>query len=526
MEQNLCPHCFSLLEEEDKVCPECGRDAAAKNPEDTLPVGTLLSGRFRIGEVKHRNSLLITYLAWDCEKKRKVRVEEFFPKVLTRAEDGCDTVLDEAGRAEYQTMISDLHDRWKRLIPLVHKALLKTVLLFSENGTIYRATECRQLRSMDEYLDKKGGRLGAADGKLFIGPVLSLLSQMHNMGLTHGGIAPENIRVDSAGRVYVVGFALPELRTMGSGIEPELYEGYSAPEQYSKALWQGEWTDIYSVGALLYRIFTGEAPVSAEKRGRKDPLKPVSELCPELPDYLADAVMRALEYDKKYRFKSVEQLSAALLGENGANTAVFRPDEVSRAIEKKEAPQKFWDRASVKWVLVVLFAASILANVLMALTIFVPEEEPPAPPAINKVDRNFVGYHLETVKDMLEALPDYQFEYLYEQSEEVPEGVVIRQSLEMGQVLPEDGRLVLYVSSGSSTVPMPDLLGSNENYAMRRLSDRQIQYTVEYDADPETGGEEGTVISTSILPGEPVHTKDSPTADTVTVTIKKTDPYA
>lgn len=524
-EQNLCPHCFSLLEEGETVCPECGLTAASRNPADLLPIGTVLGGRFQVGRSVHRNSLLAIYLAWDMEKGRKVSLEEFFPKFLTRAEDGCDTILSDDGRAEYQTMVSDLHDRWKRLIPLTHKALLKTVQLFSANGTIYRVTECRQLLSLEKYLANREGPLAPADAKLLMVPVISLLSQMHNMGLTHCGISPENIRVDSAGRVYVVGFALPELRTRGSGIEAELYEGYSAPEQYSKALWQGEWTDIYSVGAVFYRLFSGKTPVSAEERGEKDPLVPIASLCPELPDYLADAVMRAMEYDKKFRFKSMEQLSAAFLSENSADTAVFRPEQAARPAEKKTV-QSLWQKPLVKWAGLGLLTVSLIINVIFAISLFGPPASPPEAPKVNMVEWDFTGYYLEAIKERLASMPGYSFEYRYEQNEELPAGVIVRQSLTVGQVLPEDGKLVLYVSRGPSTVPMPDLLGANETYAMRRLSDHKIQYSVEYDSNPETGGEEGTVVHTSIGPGEPVHTKESATADTVVITIKKTDPYA
>ena len=108
------------------------------------------------------------------------------------------------------------------------------------------------------------GRELLTDARQLISPLISLLSQLHNMGLTHCGISPQNIYVDSRKRVILDGFALPELRTVGNGLHAELYAGYSAPEQYSKALWQGEWTDIYSLGAVLYML---KWPNLSERRG-------------------------------------------------------------------------------------------------------------------------------------------------------------------------------------------------------------------------------------------------------------------
>ena len=87
-------------------------------------------------------------------------------------------------------------------------------------------------------------------------------------------------------------------------------------------------------------------------------------------------------------------------------------------------------------------------------------------------------------------------------------------------MLPEDGSVTLYISKGPQYTVMPDLYGANEAYAIRILTDCQISYTIAYDTNPETGGEPGTVVGTSIAPGSAVRPKTAAEADTVTVTIK------
>ena len=173
-------------------------------------------------------------------------------------------------------------------------------------------TEYLRMEPLESYLERQG-EMSLTDARQLISPLISLLSQLHNMGLTHCGISPQNIYVDSRKRVVLDGFALPELRTVGNGLHAELYAGYSAPEQYSKALWQGEWTDIYSLGAVLYRMLAGQAPVSAELRGEKDYLSPLAKLRPDLPENVCDGIMRALNIDHKQRYRSMEAFSAALL---------------------------------------------------------------------------------------------------------------------------------------------------------------------------------------------------------------------
>ena len=61
-EANLCRHCFSVLEDGETECSSCGKKQEANNPEESLPLGTQLGGRYRIGMVLHHNDLLTTYL--------------------------------------------------------------------------------------------------------------------------------------------------------------------------------------------------------------------------------------------------------------------------------------------------------------------------------------------------------------------------------------------------------------------------------------------------------------------------------
>ena len=525
-EPNLCRHCFSVMDEGETVCTACGRKSEEPNPEQALPLDTILAGRYRIGMVLHHNDLLTTYLAWDTEKERKVRVEEFFPGILKRAEDGQGIVLISAeSKTLFRTMASDLHDRWKRLMEISHKALLKTLVLFSENDTLYRVTEYLRMEPLEEVLSRQKADMSLTDARQLISPLISLLSQLHNLGLTHCGISPQNIYVDSRKRVILDGFALPELRTVGNGLHAELYAGYSAPEQYSKALWQGEWTDIYSLGAVLYRMLAGQAPVSAELRGEKDYLAPLGKLRPDLPEHVCEGIMKALSVDHKQRYRSMEAFSAALLEETGANTAVFRPEAPARPAGKTE-PVKGRQFSSMAILLAVLLAVSVLGNVFLALWnsgAFSGKEQPVTP----VMERSFEWYYLPMIEDELEQMTGYNFNYRYEYSDTYPAGVIYKQSLAVGQVLPEDGSVTLFISKGPQYISMPDLYGANESYAIRILTDSQISYTISYDTNPETGGEPGTVVGTSIAAGEFVRPKTANEVDTVTVTIKavQTDPF-
>ena len=127
-------------------------------------------------------------------------------------------------------------------------------------------------------------------------------------------------------------------------------------------------------------------------------------------------------------------------------------------------------------------------------------------PATPVMERSLEGYYLPAIEDELEQMSGYNFIYRYEYSDTYPSGVIYKQSLAVGQVLPEDGSVTLYISKGP--------------HAIRILTDFQISYTIVYDTNPETGGEPGTVVGTSIAPGSPVGPRTAAEVDTVTVTIK------
>ena len=97
-------------------------------------------------------------------------------------------------------------------------------------------------------------------------PVFNGVEAMHQVGLVHRGICPANIRIMDNGRARLTGYATVGLRTAGSGLHEQLYEGYSAPEQYSTAEFEGRYTDEYSLAAVFYRMVCGVSPVPAAQR--------------------------------------------------------------------------------------------------------------------------------------------------------------------------------------------------------------------------------------------------------------------
>ena len=127
----------------------------------------------------------------------------------------------------------------------------------------------------------------------------------------HRGICPENIRVLENGRARLTGYATVGLRTAGSGLHEQLYEGYSAPEQYSTTEFEGRYTDEYSLAAVVYRMVCGQSPVPAAQRLVSDSNPRARTLERAVPEYVSDVLWMGLQLRPAERIQTVPQLFRA-----------------------------------------------------------------------------------------------------------------------------------------------------------------------------------------------------------------------
>lgn len=256
--KRYCMGCLSPMEGDGDVCSICSHDNSIGNPRGTLPAGTVLEGKYLVGEVRSQNDLTIVYIGLDLNRGRRVYLEEFMPRAYAdRSGDGATIAAAGENQAQYKTLLSDIKERWKNVGSIENKGLLKLRELLTVNNTAICVSPYIAYTTLEQYLEEQGPMDWSRVKALFM-PFLSLVSTLHNRGITHYGISPENVVVDRKGTLRLIGFALPELRTVGKGLSPQLYDGYSAPEQYAKNQWQGEWSDIYALGAILYRALSGE----------------------------------------------------------------------------------------------------------------------------------------------------------------------------------------------------------------------------------------------------------------------------
>ncbi len=323
-------------------------------------------------------------------------------------------------------------------------------------------------------------------------PVFDGVAAMHQVGLVHRGICPENIRVMENGRARLTGYATVGLRTAGSGLHEQLYEGYSAPEQYSTAEFEGRYTDEYSLAAVFYRMVCGLSPVPAAQRLVSDSNPKARTVNSAVPVYVSEVLQLGLRLKPVERIQTVQQLFQALSDKEQAET-LFREMTVP-----DPAPQgtKEQGRADLLSVRNLLAAILILLSVLLLLTLwgmvshqFEKQPEPPASESTSEavsepVNENvtlapdFVGRDYDSeVRNNRSYISDYLFYVTLEYSDTVEKGRIIRQEPQAGGVIQKGDTISLVVSRGPQMMEMPNVIGQTQESAVQELANKGLNAT-------------------------------------------------
>ena len=495
--KRICPYCMQELDTPEPVCPHCGRSLTGRNPSGSLPVGTVLAGRYTVGEIQSIDGEGILYRGVENKGRFRVTVKEYMPLTLA-AERGRDCHLRPKPGSEvlFKTTRMDFADLYHAIQRITPANGLEAVLdVFEENNTVYAVMENPGGRPLQKWLEDHPGPVEPAAACAMLQPVFEGVAAMHEVGLVHRGICPANIRVLDNGRARLTGYATVGLRTAGSGLHEQLYEGFSAPEQYSTAEFEGRYTDEYSLAAVFYRMVCGLSPVPAAQRLVSDSNPKARTVNPALPVYLSDVLQYGLRLKPVERIQTVQQLFRALSEREYA-------EELSRSMEALDppapAPQepKAPAKAELLSVRNLLAGIVILLSVLILLTLWGllshQSEKPPeviAPESVSEAASEPVNENVTLTPDLVgrdydaevrnnrSYIDEYLFYVTLEYSDTVEKGRIIRQSPEAGEVIQKGDTVSLVVSRGPQVMEMPDVIGQTQDSAVQELATKGLNAT-------------------------------------------------
>ena len=241
----------------------------ARAHRNALPPGCELLW-YRIGDVLGQGAFGITYLAQDINLNRQVAIKEFLPGQLARREDDQSVQpLSSELSEEFSWGLERFISEGRTLAKFEHHNIVRVHNVFESNSTAYMVMNYEEGNSLDAILRKKR-TLAEHEILQLVFPLLSGLEQIHSAGFVHRDIKPGNIFIRKDGTPVLLDFGSARqaiqnhTRTLTNFVSP----GYAPIEQYtSKSDKQGPWSDIYGLGATLYRATTGQAPVDAVERG-------------------------------------------------------------------------------------------------------------------------------------------------------------------------------------------------------------------------------------------------------------------
>ena len=305
--------CMNPLDE-NGVCHYCSYTDDIPHLQQYLAPRTVLNDRYIVGKMLSYNGEGASYICYDTVAKTKAVLREYMPDTLCEREMKSNNIAINADcLAKDKTYMSEFQDMNRTLTRMRNlKSICTAKDMFSENNTCYVILEYIEGVSLKRFLQSNRGYLQWSQVKKLFMPLFTTLSIIHNAGIIHRGISPENIIVTTTGELKITGFSISSIRTSGSALSPEFYSGYTAPEQYSSLEWQGTWTDVYSIAAVIYRILTGYVPPDANNRMHNDTMIPASRINQHIPRHVSNVLMRAMAVNSTERIRTINDLVSEL----------------------------------------------------------------------------------------------------------------------------------------------------------------------------------------------------------------------
>ncbi len=268
-----------------------------------MNIGQIIKDRYKVVELLGEGGMAFVYKARDMQLERDVAIKTLKPNYVDQI------TFVERFKREAQTAANLNHPNIVQIFDWGIEEEPYFVMEYIEGNTLTSIIGSKRSVSLSD--------------ALFIGAqVANGLQAAHSQGLVHRDIKPGNIMITPDGKVKVTDFGIVSIQDeesditktgsilgTASYISPEQAQGKSVSIQ----------SDLYSLGTVLYELITGNPPFEAEspiaiatKHLTEKPEKP-SKYRKDLPRGIETAILKLLHKNAKDRFKSAEDLRAALL---------------------------------------------------------------------------------------------------------------------------------------------------------------------------------------------------------------------
>lgn len=332
--------------------------------KDALPPGHQLAD-YVIDSVLGVGGFGITYLANDSQLNSQVAIKEYLPKDISRRVEETRVLPNPDapnGIQDYHWGLKEFLKEARHLVKFKHPNIVRVLRFMEANGTAYMVMEYEEGQSLSYYLKHRRGR--CLDENEFLRvflPVLNGLSAVHDAGMLHLDIKPDNIylRKDKTSMLIDFGSARQAITGHDHTQRITLTHGFAPIEQYPDKGEPGLCTDIYAMGASMYYSICGKRPeVSINRyqtllKHQDDPVTPARQVSKnKYPDYVLNCIDWALQIYDKDRPQTARQLQDGLMGKGAP-----KPEQLVPRIRIPSADSRaaqYHERRFNRWWLVLI----------------------------------------------------------------------------------------------------------------------------------------------------------------------------
>ncbi len=297
-------------------CSLCGEPVPSQQlPHNALPLTTVLHGQYLLGRVLGNGGFGITYIALDLTSGRRVAIKEYMPNGL-----GSRVAGEKVVRHNDENEFSYGLKRFMQEAQTIHHLagtpnIIQIEKLFPENQTAYYAMEFLEGCDLKNYLRLHGNRMSFQQTVSMLYPLMMSLDRVHQQGVIHRDIAPDNIFLLKGQNVKLIDFgaAHAALGEKSVSYNVVLKRGYAPAEQYMTNSRQGPWTDVYAMAATIYRCATGQVPPESINRiNNKEVVKPLAQMGCSATKQEERVLMRGMAVNLSDRYMSMREFAEDL----------------------------------------------------------------------------------------------------------------------------------------------------------------------------------------------------------------------
>lgn len=294
---------------------------------------TLQGGKYKIIRFISAGGFGCTYEGFHVLLKKRVAIKEFFVENFCNREESSAAVT--IGTKSKIPLINKLKNKFieeaQSVCALKHSHIVNVYDVFEENGTAYFVMDYIDGLSLSEIVKKKG-TMSEEEAMQYILQIADALKYVHSRNRLHLDVKPGNIMIDEEDNAILIDFGTSKQYDEVAGENTStllgITPGFAPPEQMGNDVVKFyPSTDIYALGATLYKLLTGITPPSATRLASGEPLKPIP---PSISGNIRNAVSKAMTINKSKRPQNIDEFLQIL------NTPAETIDTIDEEKEDKD----------------------------------------------------------------------------------------------------------------------------------------------------------------------------------------------